>query len=321
MNGPSRWAPRTASGPGGSARERRDDVGLRRGDERRQVGGDAGLEQRLGRARVAVSIGAHEVDAREAVDLEVDEAGRRDPTARTGDADAHDRVVVELDVAGDERAPRRAPPRRRASSLREVGGRLAPTIPRVPEPEVGVDEVQAPGGRDRVQRGRTRARARPAAAVTPSSSTQRPRTRRGSGATSASDAGIGKPTRSSSCAIAVPGANGALGRIASSGASPPASAAGFVHSTCCGGVERAAERRVGGQRALECGERDDAAGLRAAPARPDAAEARRPCRSRGARSRCRRAAARRRGARRCRGAARSRPRAAASGGTCPASGR
>ena len=65
--------------------ERVDELRFGRGDERRQVRGDAGLEQRVAGARVAVGVGAEEVDAGEAVHLQVDEAGRRDAAA-VGDA-------------------------------------------------------------------------------------------------------------------------------------------------------------------------------------------------------------------------------------------
>ena len=102
-NGPSRWAPRI-SGPAGQRVERGERVRLRGGDQRRQVGGDARGEQRRGRACVGLAVGVHQVDAGEAVDLEVDEAGRSDPAPRAGDADARDPAAVEFDVAGEERA-------------------------------------------------------------------------------------------------------------------------------------------------------------------------------------------------------------------------
>ena len=98
--------------------QRGQDVRLGRGDERRQVRGDAGREQRRARARVTLAVGVHEVDAGEAVDLEIDEAGRGDPPAGPAEADAGDAIAVDLDVARDERAVdqrRRDPePHRRA---------------------------------------------------------------------------------------------------------------------------------------------------------------------------------------------------------------
>ena len=61
--------------------ERLDEIGLGRRDERRQVGGDAGLEQSVAGDGVAVGVRTEEVDTREAVHLQVDETGRRDATA------------------------------------------------------------------------------------------------------------------------------------------------------------------------------------------------------------------------------------------------
>ena len=51
------------------------------GDERGEVGGDAGVEEGLACAAVALGVGLEEVDAGEAVDLEVDEAGDGDAAA------------------------------------------------------------------------------------------------------------------------------------------------------------------------------------------------------------------------------------------------
>ena len=61
--------------------ERCDEVLLGRGDQRRLEGGDAVLEQRLAGAPVPGRVGAREVDAAEAVHLQVDEARDRDPAA------------------------------------------------------------------------------------------------------------------------------------------------------------------------------------------------------------------------------------------------
>src|SRR5262245_13701152 len=54
------------------------------GDQRRQVRSDAGLEQRLAGALVARRVGVEEVDAAEAVHLEVDEPGAGDPASVPG---------------------------------------------------------------------------------------------------------------------------------------------------------------------------------------------------------------------------------------------
>ena len=103
----------------GIARSAASELGLRRGDERRLERGRAGRQHRLAGARVAVAVGVHEVDAGEAVDLQVDEA-------RGGDAAAA--AAAEPDARRRRRRrPRRrrgragrrpAPPRRRASSRR-----------------------------------------------------------------------------------------------------------------------------------------------------------------------------------------------------------
>ena len=79
-------------------------------DERGEVGGDAGLEQRLARAPVAVGVRVEEVDAAEAVDLEVEEAGHRDAASvRRGEAVAGDPAVDDLDVARHQPAVDDAP--------------------------------------------------------------------------------------------------------------------------------------------------------------------------------------------------------------------
>src|SRR6185503_10029726 len=79
---------------------------LGRRDEGRQVRGDARLEQRLAATGVAVGVGAHEVDAAEAVHLEVDEAGDGDAAAAVAAHQAvlGDHTVGDLDVAGHEGA-------------------------------------------------------------------------------------------------------------------------------------------------------------------------------------------------------------------------
>src|SRR5947207_12195785 len=78
---------------------------LGRRDEGRLVGRDAGAQDRLAGPLVSRPIGGEEVDAREAVDLEVDETRRGDASAGTTvDADARDPSVGDVDVAAHERA-------------------------------------------------------------------------------------------------------------------------------------------------------------------------------------------------------------------------
>ena len=118
-NGPSRWTPRIRgwSASVGTSAQRGEQLLLGRGDERGEVGGHARLEQRLAGAPVAVGVGVEEVDAAEAVDLEVDEArhGEAAPV-RPGKAAADDPAVLDLDVAADELPVDERPPRRRVSS-------------------------------------------------------------------------------------------------------------------------------------------------------------------------------------------------------------
>src|SRR5207302_11049746 len=76
-----------------------------RGDERRLVGGHANLEQRLARALVVGRRRGQEVDARESVHLQIDEARHRDPAlALRREADADHAAVVDLDVAAHQLA-------------------------------------------------------------------------------------------------------------------------------------------------------------------------------------------------------------------------
>ena len=82
MNGPfeMRAEDARASGPCGDGAQRRDEIVLLgRRDERRQVRGHAGLEQRVAGAVVPCAIRAEKVDAGEPVHLEVDEARHGDP--------------------------------------------------------------------------------------------------------------------------------------------------------------------------------------------------------------------------------------------------
>ena len=104
-NGPSRCTPRIRGCPpsAGTSRERGEQLLLGRGDQGGEVGGHARLEQRLAGAAVAVGVGVEEVDAAEAVDLEVDEAGHGEAApVRPGEPAADDPAVLDLDVAVDE---------------------------------------------------------------------------------------------------------------------------------------------------------------------------------------------------------------------------
>src|SRR4029453_8691037 len=90
---------------GRSVLDRREELLLRRGDESGEVGGDAGLEQRLAGAPVAGGVGVEEVDTAEAVHLQVDEAGSGHPAAvAAGEAAPRDGAVRDLDVARQEGA-------------------------------------------------------------------------------------------------------------------------------------------------------------------------------------------------------------------------
>src|SRR5918996_2458903 len=75
------------------------------GDERGQIGRDAGLEQRVAGTAVAVGVGLEEVDAGEAVDLQVDEPRNGDASSVGRDEPvAGDPTVDDLDVASHEAA-------------------------------------------------------------------------------------------------------------------------------------------------------------------------------------------------------------------------
>src|SRR5690348_12206005 len=84
--------------------ERVDERVLRRGDERRLVGGDARREQRLSSSLVVVGSGGQEVDAAEPVHLDVDEAGYGDaaPAETVAETDLDDHAVLDRDVTRDE---------------------------------------------------------------------------------------------------------------------------------------------------------------------------------------------------------------------------
>src|SRR3954463_2149288 len=84
-------------------RHRTEELLLRRRDQRREVGGHAGLEQRLARATIGRRVGVEKVDAAEAVHLEIDEAGHGDPApSRRGEPDRDHAPVADLDVPPDE---------------------------------------------------------------------------------------------------------------------------------------------------------------------------------------------------------------------------
>src|SRR2546422_803392 len=73
------------------------------GDEGREVGGDARLEEGFPCAAVPVGGRVEQVYAGEAVDLEVDEARHRDAVAvRGAESDGRDSPTSDLDVAADE---------------------------------------------------------------------------------------------------------------------------------------------------------------------------------------------------------------------------
>ena len=82
--------------------QRGDEVGLAGGDERRLERRHPRLEQCIGGLAIPVGVSAEEVDAGEAVHLEVDQARDRDTAAATLEADRDDNAVLDLDVAGLE---------------------------------------------------------------------------------------------------------------------------------------------------------------------------------------------------------------------------
>src|SRR6185436_2499443 len=88
----------------GNGRDRGNQVGLLGGDQRREVGRHAGLEERLAGGRESVGVRTEEVDAREPVHLQVDEAGHGDSATDAVEADGLDPAAVDRDVAGDEAA-------------------------------------------------------------------------------------------------------------------------------------------------------------------------------------------------------------------------
>ena len=119
--GPSRCTPSDRAAPADAPPEGLGEpvegpVGVRRrrGDQGRQERGDAVRRQRRREREHLVDVGGHQVHAGEAVDLEVDEAGRGDaPAGRRRQPDGGDDVTVEADVTGyqvpvDERGGRRS---------------------------------------------------------------------------------------------------------------------------------------------------------------------------------------------------------------------
>src|SRR5439155_13510563 len=84
--------------------QRGEQLLLGRRDQRRLVRGHAGLAQRLARGVVVGRGRVQEVDAAEAVHLEVDEARHRQPAPATAEAHVGDTAVDDLDVAPDELA-------------------------------------------------------------------------------------------------------------------------------------------------------------------------------------------------------------------------
>src|SRR5216684_3930740 len=85
--------------------QRRRQLVLGRRDEGRLIGGHTAREQRFARSPVTLSVGREEVDAREPVDLQVDETRSSDSgSVRRTQADSRDLTVGNLDVAGNEPA-------------------------------------------------------------------------------------------------------------------------------------------------------------------------------------------------------------------------
>ena len=72
--------------------------------KRRQIGGDAGLEQRVAGALVGSAVGAEKIGAGESVDLEVDEARGGDPSPSASEPDIRDQPSFDGDIARNEPA-------------------------------------------------------------------------------------------------------------------------------------------------------------------------------------------------------------------------
>jgi hypothetical protein len=124
--------------------QRRREVGLGRGDEGRLEGGDAAGQQGFAGTSVGLSVSALEVDAGEAVDLQIDEARSGDPAmAAAPEAQPGYQAVVDGDVARQQPAVhqrgRDAEPHRRAASrtLPAAASRLRAAAASI-RPESGV---------------------------------------------------------------------------------------------------------------------------------------------------------------------------------------
>ena len=84
--------------------QRCDELIDRRSHERRLERRDAGREQCLTRSPVAGRVRRREVDAAEAVDVQVDEAGNRDAVPGAREPDGRDPAVLDRDVTAHEGA-------------------------------------------------------------------------------------------------------------------------------------------------------------------------------------------------------------------------
>ena len=93
-----------ADGIGGQLAQRCDELIDRRRHECRLERGDARREQCLTRSSVAGRVRRREVDAAEAVDVQVDEAGNRDAVPGACEPDGRDPAVLDRDVTAHEDA-------------------------------------------------------------------------------------------------------------------------------------------------------------------------------------------------------------------------
>jgi hypothetical protein len=85
----------------GDSGERSAQLVLARGDERRMKRRRARRGEPFADEAVAVGVGAGEVDAREAVHLQVDQSRDREPVPSCGEAHPRDPAVDDLDVPRD----------------------------------------------------------------------------------------------------------------------------------------------------------------------------------------------------------------------------
>ena len=103
IKGPSRWQPITRGPTFPCGTERRGELVLGSRDERRLERRHARPEQRFPGAAVSLGVRRREVDAGEAVDVQVDEPRDGDTAAgRAEEAYGGDAAVLDLDVAGHE---------------------------------------------------------------------------------------------------------------------------------------------------------------------------------------------------------------------------